>query len=490
MSTHINPEVISDSELISHPEVHSSTRSRIILLVGLLAVAAVSFSAGLLFNRHDSGGGRKVLYYHDPMHPAYKSDKPGVAPDCGMELEPVYSDGSNDDTPSSSTGVRVDPNAARALGIVSEEAKKSAVTHTVRTVGRVVPDETRIFRMVAGSEGWVRRIFPVATGTMVHAGDLLAVYYGRDYQAAQQSYLYALKNKEAQPAGAQSGSSTAGAQLQIDAALDNLLAMGVSDVQAKELAKTRETTRNIELRAPVTGFILLSNVYTGLRFERGAELLRLADLQHVWVTADLFGGEGVHVKPGTRVNVLIPNHSKVFLARISDSLPQFDPAARATRVRLEIDNPSYELRPSMFVDVEFPVSFPETIHVPVDAVVDSGLRKTLYVERTNGSFEPREVRTGWQSGDRVQIISGLSAGERVVRSGAFLLDSETRMKGPGDHTSGISVIDPVCGMTLSVDRPVDYGSTYNGDSFHFCSRRCKEKFESDKRRYASAARSL
>ena len=144
----------------------------------------------------------------------------------------------------------------------------------------------------------------------------------------------------------------------------------------------------------------------------------------------------------------------------------------------------------MFVDVEFPVSFQETIHVPVDAVVDSGLRKTLYVERTNGSFEPREVRTGWQSGDRVQIISGLSAGERVVRSGAFLLDSETRMKGPGDHTSGISVIDPVCGMTLSVDRPVDYGSTYNGDSFHFCSRRCKEKFESDKRRYASAARSL
>ena len=231
------------------------------------------------------------------MHPAYKSDKPGVAPDCGMELEPVYSDGSNDDTPSSSTGVRVDPNAARALGIVSEEAKKSAVTHTVRTVGRVVPDETRIFRMVAGSEGWVRRIFPVATGTMVHAGDLLAVYYGRDYQAAQQSYLYALKNKEAQPAGAQSGSSTAGAQLQIDAALDNLLAMGVSDVQAKELAKTRETTRNIELRAPVTGFILLSNVYTGLRFERGAELLRLADLQHVWVTADLFGGRECMLSP-------------------------------------------------------------------------------------------------------------------------------------------------------------------------------------------------
>jgi Cu(I)/Ag(I) efflux system membrane fusion protein len=333
---------------------------------------------------------------------------------------------------------------------------------------------------------------------MVQAGELVAIYYGRDYQAAQQSYLYALKNKEAQSAGVQAGANPGTSQLQLDAALDNLLSLGVSEVQVKELAQTRETTRDIELRAPMTGFILLSNVYTGLRFERGAELLRLADLKQVWVTADLFGGQGEHVKPGTKVNLQVPNRSKTFLARVSDSLPQFDQAARATRVRLEVENPGYELRPGMFVDVGFPVSLPETLHVPVDAVVDSGLRKTVYVESAGGSFEPREVRTGWQLGDRVQILSGLSPGERIVRSGAFLLDSETRMKAPADSaqktaaatTSGSPIKDPVCGMKIPASSANSYSSSYEGAIFHFCSKNCKEKFESDKRRYASAARSL
>jgi Cu(I)/Ag(I) efflux system membrane fusion protein len=222
----------------------------------------------------------------------------------------------------------------------------------------------------------------------------------------------------------------ASASLQI--AVDRLLTLGMSSLQIDEIGRTRQVPPNIKITAPADGFVLARNVSTGQKFERGDELFRIADLRRVWILADVFGPEVEHVQPGAVAQVSAPGRTSSLRARVSSAvLPQFDPVSQSVKVRLEADNPGYLLRPDMFVDVDLLITLPPAIAVPVDAVVDSGLKKTVFVERGDGVFEARHVETGWRFGDRVQIVKGLTTGERVVVSGTFLLDSESRMRGAG-----------------------------------------------------------
>jgi YHS domain-containing protein len=181
-----------------------------------------------------------------------------------------------------------------------------------------------------------------------------------------------------------------------------------------------------------------------------------------------------------RARVSLPNQNKTLAARVSEVLPQFDPATRTLKVRLEADNPGYLLRPDMFVDVELPISFPPTIAVPVDAVLDSGPKKTVFVERGEGFFEPREVETGWRFEDRVQIVKGLATGERIVIAGNFLIGSESRLK---EAAAGMyaPVKDLVCGMEVDQGKAEAAGkkSQYGGKTYYFCSDQCKRKFDAD-----------
>jgi YHS domain-containing protein len=240
--------------------------------------------------------------------------------------------------------------------------------------------------------------------------------------------------------------------------------------------------------APVDGFVLARNVSPGLKFDRGAEWYRIADLGQVWILADVFENEAQYLHPGVRARVSLPNQSKTFLARVSEVLPQFDAATRTLKVRLEAGNPGYLLRPDMFVDVELPISFPPTIAVPVDAVLDSGPKKTVFVERGEGFFEPREVETGWRFGDRVQIVKGLAAGERIVVAGNFLIGSESRLK---EAAAGMyaPVKDVVCGMEVDQGKAEAAGkmSKHGGKTYYFCSEQCKRKFEANPDSYLKKA---
>jgi len=167
-----------------------------------------------------------------------------------------------------------------------------------------------------------------------------------------------------------------------------------------------------------------------------------------------------------------------------------DAASRTLKVRLEADNPGYVLRPDMFVDVELPVALRPALVVPAGALLDSGLRKTVFVERAEGVFEPREVETGWHFGDKVEIVSGLAAGERIVVSGTFLLDSESRMQSAAARSGAARrVTDPICGMRVDEDRSRSGGLTsqYEGRTFHFCSMDCKHRFDTDAARRAAIA---
>jgi Cu(I)/Ag(I) efflux system membrane fusion protein len=171
---------------------------------------------------------------------------------------------------------------------------------------------------------------------------------------------------------------------------------------------------------------------------------------------------------------------------MSDALPQFDPQSRTLKTRFELDNPDHLLQPDMFVDVELSVEMPAAITVPADAVFDSGLRKTVFVDRGQGNFEARRVQTGWRLGDRVEIASGLMEGERVVGAANFLLDSESRMKAA---SAGIfhPEIDPACGMEVDRNRAWSAGrrSAHNGVEYFFCSDTCKKQFDAHPARYAA-----
>ena len=189
------------------------------------------------------------------------------------------------------------------------------------------------------------------------------------------------------------------------------------------------------------------------------------------------------------MQITLPHQRRTFQTTVSKVLPQFDAASRTLKVRLEADNPGFILRPDMFADVEFPVTLPLGFFVPVDAVLDSGLRKTVFVDRGNGFLEPRKVETGLRIGDRVEIVKGLRSGERIVVSGNFLIDSESRMELAAAGIYGRSSRDPVCGMDVDEKKAKTSGrmSEYQGISYYFCSSECKEKFSKNPDRYIGKA---
>jgi RND family efflux transporter MFP subunit len=463
----------------------------------LLALVTAAFLAGVWVSWRASGRARpsstrKVLHWVDPMHPAYKSDKPGIAPDCGMALEPVYADGPAAGAASSvPPGVLlVSPEKQQTIGVRVARVETSSVDRTIRTVGRVTVDENRVYRLVATVDGIVRELHPNAAGSFVRQDQVLLTYYSSEFLGAQQAYFYALNTLDRITGDKSEPTEQAIlTNAQLRSAVDTLRNLGMSDVQIRDLGRSRRLVRDIELRSPVSGYVLSRSVFPRERLERGTELYRVADLSRLWVFADLFESDAQYVRPGTAALLSFPFRQGVPIrSRISNVLPQLDPTTRTLKVRLDIDNADMTLRPDMFVDVEIAATLPAAVTVPADAVVDSGLRKLVFVDRGSGYFEPRRVETGWRSDDRVEIVKGLMPGETIVVSGNFLLDSESRMKAAA---MGIvtAEVDPVCGMQVDETKAKAAGRTAvnRGTSYSFCSDDCRKRFVANPARFVPVA---
>lgn len=413
-----------------------------ILVFSLLL--AGTFLAGSFYSRaHDSHSaastGRVIRCYRDPMHPSYTSDRPGTAPDCGMKLEPVYAEEAalpqNSTSPAAARGmISVGPEKQQLIGAVRGSVERGPLTKTVRTLGRVAIDESRIFPVTAGADGVVRKVFPASTNTEVQIGQPLVAVYGREYVTAQRTLLYGLRAMETAPQAAALDYQDRPA-FAVEEARLNLLDMGFGEAQVKQITRERKPLLDVLLVAPNSGIVMARNAFPEQRFNRGAELFRIADLSRVWIIADLFGEDARSIRAGASAGVSLPdapqNKSQ---ATVSGAQPRFNPTTRALTVRLEMANPHLLYRPDMFVDVEFSLGFPEVTSVPADAVLDSGLRKTVFVDHGNGMFEARAVETGSRFDGRVEIVRGLQPGESIVVSGNFLLDSESRMRTPSALT--------------------------------------------------------
>jgi RND family efflux transporter MFP subunit len=371
---------------------------------------------------------RRILYYQDPMHPSYRSDRPGIAPDCNMQLIPVYAGDSARiaDRAKVPPGIRVSDEQAAAIGLQTEAAREEVASGEVRTVGRVEAQESRLYVVTAGVDGWIRRIHGGESGSLVAKGQPLASYYSRDASSPQQAYLYALDaEKRLQSTATPAQKDLADRQL-VQARYD-LEFLGLTASQIADLVKSREERPDVTVGAPVSGFVLARNVSEGTRFNRGDVLWKIGDIESVWITADIFP-EDLRSLSGVRTaTVILPGGSELH-ATVDSSLPGFDNAGRVAKLRLTAKNSNHRLLPGMTVTVTLPTSPVEGVFVPVDAVIESGIRPRVFVRRSDGSFEARAVTTGWQGGGRQQILSGLQSGEEVVTDGAFLIDSESKLR--------------------------------------------------------------
>jgi len=492
--------------------------------IALAVVAAIAASYGL--GRHtshsqtDGKALRHVLYYVDPMHPAYKSNKPGIAPDCGMELKPVYAEDLENALPSSSLAqsspgaVSIEGSVQRLMGIQMATVERSGPTRVIRVVGRVVPEDTRVYRITSGSDGYIRETYNDSVGELVKKDQKLATSYGPEYLAVASGFLAAEAGvtptgKDGYHTEPRAGAVWAQGYSSLQGYTDRLRNLGMSEAQIKAMADTHKLPQSIDIVSPVDGFILARNVSVGQHFDRSVEFYRIADLSRVWILADVFGSEAQSVHPGAVARVTLSGQGRTFAARVSDVLPEIDPATRTLKLRLEADNPGLALRPDMYADVELPVAMPTGLTVPQDAVLDSGREQRVFVERSSGVFEPRLVRTGWRSADRVEIVQGLAEGERVVAAGTFLVDSESRLKSAAEtprtqeperqnapaksnaqrglaaSAGRVKVKDAACGMMIDRAKAIADGNTLTRDgvTYYFCSDSCKKKFDAQPEHY-------
>ena len=484
-----------------------------VIVVGAFVAGRYAGKAG---PRSEQGGRRRVLYYVDAMHPAYRSDKPGIAPDCGMPLEPVYAE-EGEHTPSSALlaqlppgSVAIDGATQAMVGIRTVTVERSGAPQVVRVVGHVVPEDTRVYRVNSGMEGFIKETYNDSVGTQVKKNQKLATYYGPDALSVASGFLAATERvpgsvgKDGSRTMPFPGAVSKQGVSSLQGYSDRLRNLGMSEVQMKEMAESRQLPENIDIVAPADGFILARNLTPGQHFDRSTEFYRIADLSRVWIVADIFESEGQSFHPGAVAHITVRNQGKTITARVSDVLPEVDPVTRTLKLRLEADNPGFALRPEMYVDVELPVARRAGLTVPQDAVLDSGREQRVYVESRGGVFEPRPVRTGWHAGDRVEIVQGLAEGERVVAAGTFLVDSESRLKPVAEaapkpqakvpagskHKAGLAasagkVKDAACGMMIDAAKAAAEGNTLerDGATYYFCSDRCKKKFGAQPERY-------
>jgi len=453
----------------------------------LATAAAVSFAAGRLSARRSDGAAesatRRVLYYQDPMHPAYRSRSPGLAPDCGMRLEPVYAPSAEAPADAGLRGgsLVVSPERQQRMGLRFATVRRGSGTRTLRTIGRLVPDESRVHRVSIGVEGWVTRVETAgSTGSWVRRGQPLASVASRDLLAPQQAYVYALQSLDEVRAKPSAEKQRALVESQLLQARQALEATGMGPPQMRELARTRTPAEELRITSPADGIVLSRSLELGQRYDRPAELARIASLDRVWVLADVSPQDVALLKPGTSAQVGLSGQPRL-LARVSAVPPQFDAGSRTFKVRLLARNPEARLRPEMLLDVDLELQLPEGVVVDRDAVVDSGLRQTIFVDRGGGRLEPRRVRTGWRSADLVEILEGAAPGERVVVSGQFLLDSESALRSSLASWSAERAVDPACGMEVETARAAATREE-GGRRYYFCSDACLRRFEADRRR--------
>jgi Cu(I)/Ag(I) efflux system membrane fusion protein len=365
----------------------------------------------------DPASGKKVLYWHDPMVPGQKLDKPGKSPFMDMQLVPVYADGGGTEGT-----VAISPRVQQNLGVRVAEVKSGSQTSTMEAVGSVAYNERDVAVVQARSNGFLERLYVRAPLDPVRKGQPLAELYVPDWVAAQEEYLSAKR------IGARSdAASLAGLA---DAAKQRMRLAGMSDAQIAAVEAGGKVQARLTITAPIGGVVGELTAREGMTVMAGAPLFRLNGLSTVWVNAEVPEVAAAQVRPGNPVEARTPAVSgTVFKGKVSAILPEVNPATRTIKARIELANPGGQLVPGMFATVNFaPAASKDVLLVPSEAVIQTGKRSVVVVAQGDGKFAPVDVEVGLDSNGQTEIRKGLRAGQKVVVSGQFLVDSESNLK--------------------------------------------------------------
>ena len=388
---------------------------------GMKHAAPASAAAG------KADGGRKVLYWYDPMRPDTKFDKPGKSPFMDMQLVPKYADEG-----AGEGGVAISPRVAQNLGVRTATVRTGTLERRVEAVGTVAWNERGVVVLQSRTGGFVERLYARAPLDPVAKGAPLVEMLVPEWTAAQEEYLALLK------------SELPGAEALRAASRQRLVLLGMSEELIGTVERERRAQPRLTLRAPIGGTIQELEVREGMTVMPGATLFRIVDLSTVWVNAEVPETLSAAVRPGTPVEARVAAWpGETFRGRVAAILPEINAETRTVRARIELANPGARLAPGMFASLAFaPPRARETLLVPSEAVIRTGTRTVVIRADEKGMFRPIDVEAGGESGDDTEIVKGLRAGDRVVLSGQFLIDSEaslratlTRMQ-PPDGTAG------------------------------------------------------
>jgi Cu(I)/Ag(I) efflux system membrane fusion protein len=414
------------------------------VLIAVIAVAGMGLGAGYwLGSRQDESARmkaetagasnadtaktaeRKVLYYRNPMglpdtSPVPKKDQ------MGMDYIPVYE---GEELEAGGPIVKINPNKVQTLGVKTEPAALRELTRTVRAVGTMQVDERQLYTVAPKFEGWIERLHINTTGQYVRRGEALMEVYSPDLVTAQQEYLIALKGVQSVKDG--SVETQASMRELAASALQRLRNWDISDEELQHLQKEGTAGRTLTLRSPVSGVVLEKPALKGMRFMPGEVLYKISNLSSLWLLAEIFEQDLALIRPGQTAKVMVNAYpGKIFSGKVAFVYPTVTPETRTAKVRIELANAGGQLKPEMYANVELAAGQPKTkvLAVQGSAVLDSGTRQIVLVERGEGMFEPRTVKLGMYADGYVEVLEGLEAGENVVVSANFLIDAESNLK--------------------------------------------------------------
>ncbi len=392
--------------------------NKLLFTVAAVAIALViGFVAGRFGSAgSDDGSGkttageREILYWVAPMDPNFRRDEPGKSP-MGMDLVPVYADEASTDGPDV---VSIDPAIVNNLGVRTASAERRVLSRRIETVGYVGYDEDTLHHVHTRVDGWIEKLAVNATGDPVRQGQVLFELYSPTLVNAQEEFL------------ATSGSAVQGLA---DASRQRLLALGVNQGEIDQLARDRRVRQRIQVFAQSDGFIAHLGVREGIYVTPATEIMSIAELDQVWVLAEVFERQAAWVRPGQRADVELDYlPGKRWQGTVDYVYPELDEKTRTLKVRLRFDNADQVLRPNMFTRVTIlGTETDAVVHVPRAAVIRGGKVNRVIVSLGDGRFRAQPVDIGIESGDRVEIRRGVAPGEQVVTSGQFLIDSESNI---------------------------------------------------------------
>lgn len=329
--------------------------------------------------------------------------------------------------------IEISPEKQQLIGVKIAEAAVRPLQKIIRTVGRIEYDERMIATANTKIEGWIERLHVDYTGRYVSKGEPLAEIYSPDLYSTQQEYLHLVqweKQQAARKNGTGSDLLSRDTKALVEAARQRLMLWDISEAQIRKIEASGTPIRTLTLYSPVSGYVVQKNALKGMRVMPGEKLFDVADISSVWILADIYEYELTLIKVGQTAAISLSYFpGKEFNAKVDFVYPALSAETRTSKIRFSIANPGGRLKPQMFTNVEVKIPLGRKLAIPQDAVIDTGLRKVVYVDKGEGYFEPREIQTGVRAEGLLEVTKGLQAGEKVAASANFLIDSEAKLKG-------------------------------------------------------------